>query len=189
MSSARRPVTIGNANAAGKMNQTGPEIISRLFKDDGRFPNNGNLPLVIFKSVLGADTVSPEQFEKTFTENGWPAAWRNGLFDAHHYHSSAHEVLGVYSGWVQGCFGGPEGEIFEAQAGDVIIIPAGVSHCNKGQSPDFKVVGGYPAGQSWDMKYGAPDDRPGADHNIRSVTTPDSDPFFGSDGPLINLWR
>lgn len=165
------------------------KIISRLFKDDGRFPNNENLPLIIIKSVLTGTSIRPEQFEKMFTENDWPAAWRNGLFDFHHYHSTAHEALGVYSGWVRGCFGGPSGEIFEARAGDVIIIPAGVSHCNKGQSPDFRVVGSYPAGQPWDMKYGNPDDRPGADENISGVTTPESDPVFGRSGPLISLWH
>ena len=171
------------------MSNPGPEIISRLFTDDGRFPNNGNLPLIIIKAALGKEMISPERFESIFTRNGWPAAWRNGLFDRHHYHSSAHEALGIYSGWVRGCFGGPGGEIFEAGAGDVIIIPAGVSHCNKGQSSDFSVVGAYPAGQSWDMKFGNPGDRPAADQNIKAVPTPDSDPFFGSGGPLVSLWQ
>ena len=171
------------------MNNPDPEIISRLFTDNGRFPNNENLPLIIIKAALEDDMISPEQFESIFTRNGWPAAWRNGLFDFHHYHSTAHEALGVYSGWVRGCFGGPGGELFEARAGDVIIIPAGVSHCNKGQSADFSVVGAYPAGQAWDMKYGKPDDRPDADKAIKAVGTPGSDPVFGSDGTLISLWH
>jgi uncharacterized protein YjlB len=169
--------------------QTGAEIITRLFLDDGRFPNNANLPLVVVKSALKNGEISPEQFETLFTGNGWPAAWRNGLFDFHHYHSTAHEVLGVYSGWVKGCFGGPGGEIFEARAGDVIIIPAGVSHCNKGQSADFSVVGAYPLGQPWDMKYGRDDERPRADTNISNVALPGADPVFGPDGPVLALWQ
>ena len=171
------------------MENHGAEIISRLFTDDGRFPNNGNLPLIIIKAPFDGEMISPERFENTFTRNGWPAAWRNGLYDRHHYHSSAHEALGVYSGWVRGCFGGPGGETFEARAGDVIIIPAGVSHCNRGQSADFSVVGAYPAGQTWDMKFGNPGDRPAADNAIKTVPMPSSDPVFGADGPLLSLWQ
>ena len=170
------------------MNNQSPQIISRFFFDDGTYPNNKILPLVVIKSPLKDAEIIPERFEKLFSDNGWPAAWRNGLYDFHHYHSKAHEVLGIYSGWVRGCFGGPKGEIMEAKKGDVIIIPAGVSHCNMGQSPDFKVVGGYPAGQPWDMMYGKPGERPKADLNISQVFMPVKDPVFGSGGPLIELW-
>jgi uncharacterized protein YjlB len=163
-------------------------IIVRLFEDDGRFPNNGSLPLIIITAALDPGTISPEKFERTFTQNGWPAAWRNGLFDFHHYHSSAHEVLGVYSGWVKACFGGPQGETLKARAGDIIVIPAGVSHCNVGQSSDFRVVGAYPTGQEYDMMYGNDDDRPQADENIKTVGRPLADPVFGPTGPLIRLW-
>ncbi len=163
-------------------------IIVRLFEDDGRFPNNGSLPLIIITAALDRATISPEKFERTFNQNGWPAAWRNGLYDFHHYHSSAHEVLGVYSGWVKACFGGPDGETLKAETGDIIVIPAGVSHCNRGQSDDFRVVGGYPAGQEWDMMYGKETERPEADENIAAVSKPLSDPVFGPTGPLLKLW-
>ena len=163
-------------------------IILRNFEDDGRFPNNADLPLVIITAALERSTVSPEKFERTFTQNGWPAAWRNGLYDFHHYHSSAHEVLGVYKGWVKACFGGPGGETLKAEAGDIIIIPAGVSHCMVEQSKDFRVVGGYPADQQWDMMRGEDGERPGADENIKNVAKPLSDPVFGPTGPLMKLW-
>ena len=163
-------------------------IIVRNFVDDGKFPNNENLPLIIVTAALDRRTVSPVKFERTFTQNGWPAAWRNGLYDFHHYHSSAHEVLGIYAGWVKACFGGPGGETITAQAGDIIVIPAGVSHCNMGQSKDFRVVGGYPAGQEWDMMYGKDGERPAADERIKIVGKPLSDPVFGPTGPLMRLW-
>lgn len=163
-------------------------IIVRQFSDDGRFPNNDDLPLIVITAALDPATVSPEKFERTFRQNGWPAAWRNGLYDFQHYHSSAHEVLGIYSGWVKACFGGPEGETLKAQAGDIIIVPAGVSHCNMGQSDDFLVVGGYPAGQNYDMMYGNEGERPGADDTIKSVGKPLADPIFGPTGPLMKLW-
>jgi len=163
-------------------------IILRYFEDDGRFPNNGNLPLVIVTAALDRAALSPEKFERTFTQNGWPAAWRNGLYDHHHYHSTAHEVLGVYEGWVKARFGGPGGETFKAGAGDIIIIPAGVAHCNVGQSKDFRVVGGYPAGQQWDTMSGADGERPAADERIAEVAKPLSDPVFGPTGPLMKFW-
>lgn len=163
-------------------------IILRIFEDDGRFPNNGSLPLVIITAALDPGTINPEKFERTFTQNGWPAAWRNGLYDFHHYHSSAHEVLGVYEGWVEARFGGPNGETFKAEAGDIIIIPAGVAHCNMDQSKDFHVVGGYPAGQEYDMKDGKDGERPGADETIANVTKPLSDPVYGPTGPLMKFW-
>lgn len=164
------------------------QFVSKIFHAYGAFPNNAKLPMVVLKSPVKDIQIGPEHFEKIFTENGWPSAWRNGLYDFHHYHSQAHEVLGVYSGWVRVCFGGPKGAIFEAEKGDVIVIPAGVSHCNRGQSPDFRVVGGYPEGQPRDMLYGKPEERPQADLNISQVSMPGTDPVFGSEGILLDIW-
>ena len=164
-----------------------PEVISYLLDESGDFPNNSLLPLVIVKQVYTSG-VKPQHFEDPFNRNNWPAAWRNGLYDFHHYHSKAHEALGIYRGWVEGCFGGPGGVTVRAEAGDVIIIPAGVSHCNFGQSADFSVVGAYPEGQRWDMCYGRPGERPTADESIRKVALPVTDPLFGDSGPLLKLW-
>jgi uncharacterized protein YjlB len=177
-----------NTQDKSDMQSQSSQFISQIFHNNGAFPNNENLPLVILKSPLKDIQITPEYFEKIFREHGWPAAWRNGLYDFHHYHSKAHEVLGVYSGWTRACFGGPQGKILQAEKGDVIIIPAGVSHCNKEQSPDFKVVGGYFASQPWDMMYGKQGERPQADRNISQVCLPNTDPVFGSDGPLLKLW-
>lgn len=163
-------------------------LIQRHIGPNGSFPNNEKLPLIIVQETLRGTDITHLNFEKIFTSNSWPAAWRNGLFGFHHFHSNAHEVLGVYSGWVKACFGGPGGEIIEAKAGDVIIIPAGVSHCNKGESSDFKVVGGYPAGQRWDMMQGSPEQLSQALENIANVPLPLTDPVSGDNGPIIKLW-
>ena len=161
-----------------------------VFEDDGTYPNNARLPLIVLPQVFkAAPDVTPETIETVFGNNGWDSAWRNGLFAFHHYHSSAHEALGIYSGWVTAQLGGPGGEVITARAGDVIIIPAGVSHKNMDQSPDFSVVGAYPRGQSWDMLYGKPGERPRADDAIRNVPRPEADPVFGGNGPLMQLWK
>lgn len=165
------------------------EIIHQHIKQNGSYPNNDTLPLVILQSAIKGAGISPEIFEKIFTDNGWPAAWRNGIFNFHHFHSTAHEVLGVYSGKVQACFGGPGGKIFEATAGDIIVIPAGVAHCNNVESSDFKVVGAYPEGQIWDMRRGNPDEFSEVLSNIENVLLPTSDPFYGAKGPLMQFWR
>lgn len=41
----------------------------------------------------GAGEPRPEWFEMRFAENGWTGAWRDGVFDYHHFHVTTHEVL------------------------------------------------------------------------------------------------
>ena len=79
--------------------------------------------------------------------------------------------------------------VLEVKAGDVVVIPAGVSHKNLGASRDFGVVGAYPKGQNWDMHYGKPGERPAADERIAQVAMPTSDPVFGADGPMEAHWQ
>ena len=167
-----------------------PRYRSFVFEDDGTYPNNAGLPLIVLpKAFPAAPTVDPATIETVFEQNGWDSAWRNGLFTFHHYHSTAHEALGIYSGWVKARLGGPGGETLTARAGDVLVIPSGVSHKNLDQSPGFRVVGAYPRGQSWDMMYGKPGERPQADDAIRNVPLPAADPVFGKTGPLMRLWK
>jgi uncharacterized protein YjlB len=113
----------------------------------------------------------------------------DGVFSYHHYHSNAHEVLGVVSGSANIAFGGPEGETVEVEAGDVVVIPAGVGHCNKESKGRFSVVGDYPRGQeSYDLRTGEEGERPEVLENIRDVPLPKSDPLFGEKGPLTQRW-
>lgn len=165
------------------------EVQSAVLPDDGIFPNN-SLPVVIVKQAVepkGKDPASA--FEETFEANGWSGTWRNGIYDYHHYHATAHEVLGIARGSVTVHLGGPNGKMFELQAGDVVILPAGVSHKNIGQRNELLVVGAYPKGQEADMNYGRPGERPKADENIARVPLPDADPLFGKGGPLSAHWR
>ena len=93
--------------------------------------------------------------------------------------------MGIYGGTITVQLGGPSGIVIEGQRGEEIIIPAGVAHKNLGSSSDFRCVGAYPPGQSWDMNYGKPGERPKADQNIANIPLPDKDPVYGSDGPLV----
>ena len=172
-----------------KNNRNLEKILHFQCLENDNFPNNPTLDLCILKQVYSSDANNlVDLIERCFQKNEWPPAWRNGLYDIHHYHSTAHEALGVYSGWVRGCFGGPGGIVQTASAGDVIIIPAGVSHQNVEQSANFRVVGAYPEGQPWNMKYGKPGERPRVDKEIKQVTLPRKDPVYGAGGPLLNIW-
>jgi len=166
------------------------KILQFELRDDGTFPNNPKLPLILYRAALKL----PKQggaalIEELLESNRWDGTWRDGIFTYHHYHSVAHEVLAVYSGSAKVQFGGPNGVTQEFTMSDVVVIPAGVSHKNLGASDDFRVVGGYPEGQQPDMCYGKPGERPNADENIRRVPMPKTDPIFGRTGPLIERWK
>jgi uncharacterized protein YjlB len=161
---------------------------AELLPDTGEFPNS-KYPALLYKAVLPTGSDLASSFEALFERNGWPGAWRNGLYRTHHYHSTAHEALGVYRGHVKLRLGGPAGPLVTLEAGDVAIVPAGVAHKNEGQSDDFAVVGAYPRGTSPDMNYGTPSERPAADRNIAQLARPNADPVTGKAGALTRLWR
>lgn len=160
--------------------------VERFF-DDGTYPNS-RLPLLFYEEALPRGDADPEAMEALFAANGWPPAWRAPVFTYHHYHSTAHETLGVARGSARLLLGGPEGREFDAEPGDVIVIPAGVAHRRLDSSSDFLVVGCYPPGQDWDLLRGELGDRPKADQNILRVPKPASDPVAGVAGPLITHW-
>jgi uncharacterized protein YjlB len=177
--------TIRRALAQAK-NMKQPE--TAVFKDDGVIPNN-RLHLLLYRGVLPNGGVDPAtRVVQLFAANNWTNSWRNGIYPFHHYHSTSHEVLGVYRGSATVRLGGEQGKDFKVSAGDVIVIPAGVGHKNLGASEDFGVVGAYPDGRDWDLLTGKPGERPQADKNIASLPVPDNDPVFGAQGPLRGIW-
>lgn len=157
---------------------------THVFAGDGMFPNSP-LPVLIYRAALPA---AAEAMESHFAQNGWSGGWRDGIFDVHHFHSNAHEVLGIARGEVQAMFGGPQGETFTLQAGDVVVIPAGVAHRNMGDSGDLLVVGAYPGGAPFDTRRGDPTEYAEVLRNVASVKLPDSDPVAGVDGALRRIW-
>src|SRR5262249_14207633 len=119
----------------------------------------------------------------------WGSAWVDGIDAQHHYHSTAHEVLGITAGSVRVRLGGERGKLLELCAGDVVVIPAGVAHKNEGGNPDLTVVGAYPGGKAPDMCRPAAGERERARHNIAAVALPARDPVHGQSGPLLMRWR
>jgi uncharacterized protein YjlB len=160
-----------------------------VFKDDGAIPNN-TLPLLFYREAFAPDTTDLASFiEQRFGENDWIGSWRAGVYPFAHYHSTTHEVLGVFSGSATLRLGGAQGTTLEVHPSDVIVIPAGVGHQNLRSSADFSVVGAYPVGRQWDLLRGLPGERPQADRNIAAVPLPDNDPLYRSNGPLKRVWK
>ena len=155
------------------------------FADDGAIPNS-KLPLLVYRQAVPAD---PAAIERIFTDNRWPAAWRDAVHPFHHFHSDAHEVLGVASGSAKVRFGGPAGAVLEVSAGDVVVVPAGVGHCNEDKSADLLIVGAYPDNTvRRDLRRGNPAEHDEVVRNIAAVRLPPADPVSGNEGPLVRIW-
>ena len=115
---------------------------------NGRVPNS-RYPLLIHRGGIpggGEDAVRAR-----FRENGWLNNWRYpGIYLYNHFHSTTHECLGVATGWMELELFGTDGTKVRVESGDVVVMPAGVSHAMTGNSDDVMVVGGYPEGRDWD---------------------------------------
>jgi uncharacterized protein YjlB len=162
---------------------TAPEVM-RL-AGDGTIPNSP-LPLLLFRAVLPADAAAIEQ---VFAPSGWGGSWRDGIYPLHHFHSIAHEALGLAAGAATVQFGGPHGPVLPLRAGDCAVIPAGVGHCRRDAEAGLLVVGAYPGGMRFDLCRGEAGDAARVRANVARVPLPDTDPVGGSDGALTRLWR
>lgn len=162
-----------------------PECQPLWLEDDGTFPNNPALPVLIYGGALPPDA---ERIEAVLSGNGWPPAWHYTVFDFHHYHSTAHEVLGCFRGTAEIQLGGDQGPVVEVAAGDVLALPAGTAHKALRTRNRFCCVGAYPEGQDYDMCYGRPGERPAADERIAAVPLPPADPVHGRGGPMARFW-
>lgn len=160
---------------------------THTFEDDGSIPNSP-LPVLVYAGALAPDAGAGD-YERLFADHGWLGAWRDGIYPFHHFHSTAHEVLGIAAGSAEVMLGGPQGQRFELRAGDVVVLPAGTGHCRLGSSPDLLVVGAYPGGMDWDLRRGDPAEHDEAVANVARVPLPGQDPVQGDGGPLIALWN
>jgi uncharacterized protein YjlB len=56
-------------------------------RSDKATPDPAHTEAVVAAAAAGLDAA----FEELFNHNGWPAAWRNGIYPFHNFHCGAHE--------------------------------------------------------------------------------------------------
>lgn len=175
-------------HAFDDLHQALDQVRQLYFHDDGATPNS-HLPVLHYHLKARPGDDAADAFERLFEHNCWTPLWRDGIFDYHHYHSTAHEALAVVRGRARVTLGGEAGQTLSLEPGDVLVLPAGTGHRCVECSKDFLVVGAYPCGQEdYDIQ------RPGsANHadsraRIASVALPQADPLGGAAGPLMLAW-
>ncbi|KAJ8118874.1 hypothetical protein OPT61_g218 [Boeremia exigua] len=198
---------------------------------------NSPLPLVHYRGVLQeSERTSGHAFDM-FWDNGWLVQWlvRYPHTQRAHYHGASHECMAVLTGTATIRFGVADtdpdldkntygsawedgGIELEARAGDVFIIPAGVSHKTYNTLPaaefarlspgdghkvgiensrrayhdiqlsGFTMLGAYPRGFQWDFLEGG--EHRGNFELVWRIPKPETDPVFGRDeGGICSLWR
>jgi len=160
------------------------------FRDDGQTPNNPRFPLIHYRSAVVFDSkYDPAPiFEVLFKHYGWVDQWRDGIYPYLHFHTKAHEVLGIARGNARVQFGGKHGRTLALKPGDVVILPSGTGHRRLSASDDLLVVGAYPEGSAYDEPKPEEADAAMARKSIAAVPIPPHDPVYGRDGPLTKLW-
>ncbi len=166
------------------------EIVVLQLDENGDFPNNPQLPVLLYKNIFEfGDSHPAELIESIFSKNNWSGMWRNGIYNFQHYHTTAHEALGVYGGWAEVQLGGDGNKVVRIEKGDLVVLPAGTAHKRINSGDGFAVVGAYPDGQGWDMNYGKSDEVTAAKQNITKVALPSSDPVYGTKGRMFEFWK
>ncbi len=167
-----------------------PRVIAYSLAPGDAIPNHPRWPLLVYPGAVAIEGPDPARaFEALFDRNHWPAAWRNGVYPFHHFHTQAHEALGVYSGEVTVQFGGDGGVTVTGRPGDVIVLPAGTGHKKLSSRGALGIVGAYPQGQQPDMCTPVLSKLKRAVASVAQVPLPDRDPVYGARGPLFAHWQ
>ncbi|RFU75981.1 cupin domain-containing [Trichoderma arundinaceum] len=148
-------------------------------------------PLIIYHSAFSSSDASADQIESHLLKIGVVTPqWRYTMYDTTHFHSTTHEVLCVAAGRAKLCFGGEHnpGRVEPVvKRGDVIVVPAGVSHrlLEDMDGDHFLMVGSYPNGKDWDMCYGDKAEESKI-NNIKGLSWFNKDPIYGDEGPVLD---
>ncbi len=160
------------------------------FVDDGDVPNHPRWPMIVYAQAIAPEALATSEyaFDELFERNGWPVGFRNGIYPFTHYHSNAHEALGIARGGATVQFGGKSGKTLTARAGDALLLPAGTGHKLISSGPDLLVIGAYPPSSNRDLMRSGEVDKAGIRARIVGVAKPDTDPVSGAVGAMLKLW-
>ncbi|KXL46033.1 hypothetical protein M433DRAFT_4668 [Acidomyces richmondensis BFW] len=212
-----------------------PEVKTYQISPTALIPNS-HYPLIHYPGLLLTEADrNAANIDDLFASNGWTTQWiyRYGPTQVSHYHSAAHECMAVLSGTATIRFGVADtsadleanthgsayekgGIELEASAGDVFLIPAGVSHKTYDAHPTapfklltpgdghhilcddrrealagvklsgFTMIGAYPNGQVWDSCSGGEHTVQEDRERVWSVPKPNNDPVLGNSEVGIN---
>ncbi|KAI1375620.1 hypothetical protein F4677DRAFT_421889 [Hypoxylon crocopeplum] len=156
------------------------------------------LPVVVHRGALTHCENEDAMKEALEANGGWKkgGAW-NAWFKAH-FHPNVHECYGVVQGTSELSLGRSpldppsKGMLLKVNRGDVVILPAGVSHCSSTASSDYRFVVLFPTGEPrWISVWfdqpteGTPDYR----RRCQMVPLPSHDPLYGEGMGLVETWR
>ena len=168
------------------------KVLKHQIPAHGLVPNTSiqGKPLMIYKSAFPPNT-SASEIESHLSSIGVVTPqWRFTMYSFDHFHSTSHEVLGIAAGKAKLSFGhlkNPKRVEEVVQKGDVIIMPAGVSHrILEDVDGGFSMVGCYPTGCNWDMCYGKSGEEKKIDR-IKDVAWFKRDPVYGDSGPTLEV--
>ena len=165
-------------------------VIAHLVAASGSVPNHPRWPLLVYPGVVALAGADPAHaFEELFDRNGWPAAWRNGIYPFHHFHCDAHEALGVYSGEVTAQFGGDDGhrDHRAARRRDRAARGHGAQEALVARhAGDRRRLSGRPESRHVHAALRTLKRHAAA---IARVPLPPRDPVYGEDGPLFSHWK
>jgi uncharacterized protein YjlB len=149
-------------------------------------------PLLIYHSAFPPSSSSASSIESHLASTGVVSPrWRYTMYSTTHFHSTSHEVLCVFSGRATLCFGhedNPDRVQLDAEAGDVMVLPAGVGHRLLDDHGGFQMIGSYPKGCDWDMCYGKPGEEIKV-QGIKDLPWFERDPIYGDEGPCLDNVR
>lgn len=166
-------------------------VSSHVIPAHGLIPNTSiqGKPFLIYHSAF-IPPASPSKIESHLEATGVVVPqWRYTMYSTSHFHSTSHEVLCVSSGSAKLCIGGednPDRVEPVVERGDVMIMPAGVSHRLLEDKGGFQMVGSYPRGCNWDMCYGKGGEESKVE-GIKNVEWFRRDPIYGDEGPVLQL--
>ena len=146
--------------------------------DDGTYPNNAQYPTLLLKAVF--DGTQDEGVRRITADGQWTSPWAWGIFEYHHYHSKAWELLLCVRGEASVQLGGPTGPTVTISRGDSVLIPPGVAHKQLNTKGGFTLLGAYPTREfdgSVDTLTGSPTN--GQRQSIIDCYMPSTEPITG----------
>ncbi|KAK6464301.1 hypothetical protein DFJ63DRAFT_311599 [Scheffersomyces coipomensis] len=185
---------------------------------------NSKLPILVYRNIINKSYLLTEfnqlnesdkisLINETLLKNGWKAEQTWGAYTNTHYHYNVHEAYFITEGSSTLILGldvniVPEETTpellsqsnhieIEVKYGDLIILPAGTSHCSKSFDEKYKYIAAYPInGPKWksisklNLKSISMETIDGYKDIAKEVALPPNDPIYhDSKGGLVDIWN